>query len=46
LLLEKVVAKDFGAKPKIRFAPEGVSYEVDAPLLAVLHPKTGLLSNA
>lgn len=46
LLIEKVVAQDFGAKPKIRFAPEGVSYEIDAPLLAMTPPKTGLLSNA
>ncbi|UVC07030.1 PAS domain S-box protein [Rhizobium sp. TH2] len=35
VLLEKVVAQDFGAEPKIRFAPEGVSYEIDAPLLAM-----------
>ena len=35
ILLEKVAAQDFGALPKIRFAPEGLSYEIDAPLLAL-----------
>lgn len=35
VLLEKVVAQDFGAEPTIRFAPEGVSYEIDAPLLVM-----------
>ncbi len=35
VLLEKVVAADFGTQPKIRFAPEGVRYEIDAPLLAM-----------
>lgn len=32
VLLEKVAAQDFGAQPKIRFAPEGLSYDIDAPL--------------
>jgi len=32
ILLEKAAAQDFGAPPKIRFAPEGLSYEIDAPL--------------
>jgi PAS domain S-box-containing protein len=32
ILLEKVVAQDFGAQPRINFAPEGFSYEIDAPL--------------
>ena len=32
VLIEKLAAQDFGAEPKIRFAPEGVSYEIDAPL--------------
>lgn len=31
VLIEKVTAQDFGAQPKIRFAPEGVSYEINAP---------------
>jgi PAS domain S-box-containing protein len=35
ILIEKVVAKDFGAQPKIRFAPEGLSYEIDAPLMGM-----------
>lgn len=32
ILLEKAVAHDFDAQPKIRFAPEGLMYEIDAPL--------------
>ncbi|HZL31526.1 MAG TPA: PAS domain S-box protein [Pseudolabrys sp.] len=32
ILLEKVVAQDFGAKPKVSFAPEGLDYEIHAPL--------------
>ena len=32
MLLEKVAAQDFGAQPKIRFVPEGLSYGIDAPL--------------
>jgi PAS domain S-box-containing protein len=35
MLLEKVVAQHFGAKPKINFAPEGLSYEIHAPLSVV-----------
>jgi two-component sensor histidine kinase len=35
ILLEKAVASDFDAQPKIRFAPEGLIYEIDAPLLVV-----------
>lgn len=46
VLIEKVAAQDFGAEPKIRFAPEGVSYEIDAPLLAMTIPTMGPLSNA
>ena len=34
-LLEKAVAHEFGAPPTIRFAPEGLSYEINAPLSAV-----------
>ena len=34
-LLEKAAAQDFGAQPKIGFAPEGFSYEIDAPLSVV-----------
>jgi two-component sensor histidine kinase len=32
ILLKKVVAQDFDGQPKIRFAPEGLIYEIDAPL--------------
>jgi PAS domain S-box-containing protein len=34
-LLEKVVAQEFGVPPKVRFAPEGLSYEIDALLSVV-----------
>lgn len=46
MLLEKVVAQDFDAQPKVRFAPEGVSYEIDAPLRIMTTSRTDLLSNA
>lgn len=35
VLLEKAAAHEFGTKPKISFAPEGFSYEIDALLSAV-----------
>jgi len=35
ILLEKVVAQDFGAKAKVSFAPEGLDYEIHAPLSVV-----------
>jgi PAS domain S-box-containing protein len=35
VLLEKLVAQDFGAKPKVSFAPEGLSYEIHAPFSAI-----------
>src|SRR5258708_35714073 len=35
LLFEKVAAQDFGVPPKIMFAPEGLTYEIDAPLSVV-----------
>jgi PAS domain S-box-containing protein len=37
VLVERVAAQDFGAESKIGFAPEGVSYALDAALLAVTH---------
>jgi PAS domain S-box-containing protein len=46
VLVEKVAAQDFGAQPKIRFAPEGVSYAIDAPLLVMRNPERGLPSSA
>jgi two-component sensor histidine kinase len=36
VVLERAVAHDFAASPAIRFAPEGLSYEIDAPLSAVV----------
>jgi PAS domain S-box-containing protein len=35
IVLENAVAQDFGAPPKISFAPEGLNYEIDAPLSLV-----------
>ena len=35
ILLEKAVALEFGVLPKVKFAPEGLSYEIDAPLSVV-----------
>jgi two-component sensor histidine kinase len=35
ILLEKAVASDFDAQPEIRFAPEGLIYQIDAPLSVV-----------
>lgn len=35
VLIEKVAAQEFGAKPQIGFEPEGLSYEIEAPLWAV-----------
>ena len=41
IVLEKAAAQDFGAPPKIRFAPEGLSYEIDAPLSVVAAASAG-----
>ena len=35
ILLEKAVAQEFGEPPKVRFSPEGLTYEIDAPLSVV-----------
>jgi PAS domain S-box-containing protein len=35
VLIEQAAAQDFQSSPQIRFAPEGLSYEIDAPLSAV-----------
>jgi two-component system CheB/CheR fusion protein len=40
-LLEKAAAQDFGARPKISFAPTGLTYEIDAPLSLVTADGTG-----
>jgi two-component system CheB/CheR fusion protein len=36
VLLERAVAHDFAASPTIRFAPDGLSYGIDAPLSVVV----------
>ncbi len=41
MLLEKAAAQDFDAQPKITFAPEGLSYEIDAPLSVVTAKSSG-----
>jgi two-component sensor histidine kinase len=40
-LLERAVATEFGVPSKIRFAPEGLSYEIEAPLSAVVAEVSG-----
>jgi len=40
-VLEKVAAADFGAVPKIVFAPAGLTYEIDAPLSDVTAGSAG-----
>jgi PAS domain S-box-containing protein len=35
-VLERAAAQAFGAPPTIRFAPEGMSYEIDAPLSVMM----------
>jgi two-component sensor histidine kinase len=45
ILLEKAVAQDFDAQPKIRFAPEGLIYEIDAPLSVVAAAVRGAAVN-
>lgn len=46
IITEKVVAQDFGAQPTIKFAPEGFSYEIDAPLIAITAKSAGNLISA
>ena len=50
ILVEKAAAQEFGTSPKVDYAPEGLSYEINAPLssvaadaerAAVLEPPTG-----
>jgi two-component sensor histidine kinase len=36
ILLERAAALEFGVPPTVRYAPEGLSYEIDAPLSAVV----------
>jgi two-component sensor histidine kinase len=40
-LLEQAVAVDFNASPKIKFAPEGLIYEIDAPLSVIVAVSAG-----
>jgi two-component sensor histidine kinase len=40
-LLERAVATEFGVPSKIGFAPEGLSYEIDAPLSVVVAEVSG-----
>ena len=46
ILTEKVAAQDFSARPTIKFAPEGFSYEIDAPLSVMTANSSGNLINA
>jgi len=41
-LLEKAFAQDFDAQSKIRFAPEGLIYEIDAPLSVLAAVSAGV----
>ncbi|HEX5282314.1 MAG TPA: PAS domain S-box protein [Micropepsaceae bacterium] len=36
VLIEKIVAQDFGTTPDINFAPEGLRYKIDLPLSALV----------
>jgi two-component sensor histidine kinase len=36
IVLERAAAQEFGVPPTIRYAPDGLSYEIDAPLSAVV----------
>ena len=42
ILLEKAVEQEFGRPPMIRFAPEGLIYEINAPLSLVAASVRGL----
>ncbi len=44
VLLEQAVAHDFAAPPKIRFRPEGLIYEIDAPLSTITANSAGEVS--
>jgi len=41
ILLERAALQDFGAPPNITFSPDGLIYEIDAPLSAVVGDKGG-----
>ena len=46
VVTEKVVAQDFKAQPTVKFAPEGFSYEIDAPLNVITANSAGNLVSA
>jgi len=48
MLLEKLAAQDFGAQPKITFAPHGLSYSIDAslPTMTAGNEPTNLLRSS
>jgi PAS domain S-box-containing protein len=48
LLLEKLASQDFGAPPKIAFAPGGLSYSIDAslPTMTAGNERTNLLRSS
>jgi two-component system CheB/CheR fusion protein len=48
ILLEKLASQDFGARPKITFAPDGLSYSIDVslPTMTAGHQRTNLLRSS
>ena len=48
MLLEKLASQDFGARPKITFAPGGLSYSIDAslPNMTAGNERTNLLRSS
>jgi len=48
MLLEKLASQDFGAQPKITFAPHGLSYSIDAslPTMTAGNQRTNLLRSS
>lgn len=35
VLIDRIVAQDFGARPRVDFAPEGLRYEIEVPVSAL-----------
>jgi len=48
ILLEKLAAQDFGTQPEITFAPDGLSYSIDAslPTMTAGNQRTNLLRSS
>ena len=44
ILIEKIVGHEFGAQPRIEFAPDGLSYEIETSLSAVVGGDTAVTS--